>query len=537
MSEVYAVPGVYVTEPDGPSMSIQSGETAVPVFLGFFTPKTPPQKTEPLSCVRIESWLDFSQQFGPSDTLTVNLMSPTTHHATTYMGAHSVRLYFENGGGPCYVLNLPREVKQDISPAVIAQIVPAIELCPDITLLCWCEFVNQKMDTDIYAELAKLLAVSETSGGNPGRFLLTDAWPEATNEQTLPSTWAFKAPVVAENTQVASYFPALLTGYAWNFVDYKSAPDAGYEDFITVEGFTNAEKDLLNKLINKKLIDKDLLKPDSSLAKITLKSLRSTIAALTVDKVIKTDAVTGTNDAAKKSAAEALITQAKGIVTAIDTAVREEITAQRATPVVLRASVAMAGVYARVDRERGVWKAPANVGLVGVTGLIAQGATKGGAKWTNAIPVRIDDALNEKLVDAGVNAIRAFSGQGLRVWGARTMSPTAQTAWRYVSVRRLFNTIERDARSALRTAVFEPNSPPTWERVRGALENYLNALWRQGALQGETPEQAYFVHIGAGTTMTPKDIADGKMIVKVGVAAVRPAEFIILQLTQDVVAR
>lgn len=532
MSEVYAVPGVYVTEPDGPSMSIQSGETAVPVFLGFFTPKTPPPSSEPLSCVRIESWLDFSQQFGPSDTLTVNLTSPQKHHATTYMGAHSVRLYFENGGGPCYVLNLPREVKQDISSAVMEQIVPAIELCPDITLLCWCEFVNQKMDTAIYAELAKLLAASETSGGNPGRFLLTDAWPEAANEQTLPSTWAFKAPVVAENTQVASYFPALLTGYAWNFVDYKSAPDAGYEDFITVEGFTNAEKDLLNKLI-----DKDLLKPDSSLAKITLKSLRSPIAALTVEKVIKAKAVTDSTDAAKQHSADALITQAKGIVTAIDTAVNTEIEARRSTPVVLRASVAMAGVYARVDRERGVWKAPANVGLVSVTGLIAQGATTAGDKWANAIPVRIDDALNETLVNAGVNAIRAFSGQGLRVWGARTMSPTAQTAWRYVSVRRLFNTIERDARSALRTAVFEPNSPPTWERVRGALENYLNALWRQGALQGETPEQAYFVHIGAGTTMTPKDIADGKMIVKVGVAAVRPAEFIILQLTQDVVAR
>lgn len=540
MSEVYAVPGVYVTEPDGPSMSIQSGETAVPVFLGFFTPKTPPPSNAPLSCVRIESWLDFSQQFGPSDTLTVNLTSPPKHHATTYMGAHSVRLYFENGGGPCYVLNLPREVKQDISPAVMAQIVPAIELCPDITLLCWCEFVDQKMDAAIYAELAKLLAVSETSRGNPGRFLLTDAWPVATDEKQSPSAWTFKAPAVAEHTQVASYFPALLTGYAWNFVDYinpKSAPDAGYEDFITVEGFTDDDKDLLNKLINKKLIDKDLLKPDSSLAKITLKSLRSPLAALTVDKVISAQAVTGADDAAKEAAAKQLITQAKTIVTAIDTAVREEIVARGSTPVVLRASVAMAGVYARVDRERGVWKAPANVGLVGVTGLIAQGATSAGAKWANAIPVRIDYALNEALVKAGVNAIRAFSGQGLRVWGARTMSPTAQTAWRYVSVRRLFNTIERDARSALRTAVFEPNSPSTWERVRGALENYLNALWRQGALQGETPEQAYFVHIGLGTTMTPTDIADGKMIVKVGVAAVRPAEFIILQLTQDVVAR
>ncbi|NMT27091.1 phage tail sheath family protein [Serratia marcescens] len=446
------------------------------------------------------------------------------------MGAHSVRLYFENGGGPCYVLNLPRGVGKPIDANVLEKIVPAIELCPDITLLCWCEFVDKKMDTDIYAELAKLLAASETSGGNPGRFLLTDAWPEATNATALPSTWTFKTPDVAEKTQVASYFPALLTGYAWDFVDYmnpKSAPDAGYEDFITVEEFSKLDQELLNKLI----------KTASKLEKITLKSLRSQIAALTVEKVSQTTVVAGSKPADKASAAKALIQKANVLVNTIDKAVREEIEKRRSTPVVLRASVAMAGVYARVDRERGVWKAPANVGLVGVTGLIAQGATSTGVKWASAIPVRIDDALNETLVKAGVNAIRAFSGQGLRVWGARTMSPTTQTAWRYVSVRRLFNTIERDARSALRTAVFEPNSPPTWERVRGALENYLNALWRQGALQGETPEQAYFVHIGLGTTMTPKDIADGKMIVKVGVAAVRPAEFIILQLTQDVVAR
>lgn len=533
MSEVYAVPGVYVTEPDGPSMSIQSGETAVPVFLGFFTPKIPASTSEPLSCVRIESWLDFSQQFGSSNPISVNVGKGTAYeaHAVRYMGAHSVRLYFENGGGPCYVLNLPREAGKAIDSHVFEQIVPVIERCSDITLLCWCEFVDQKMDVGIYAELAKLLAASETSGGNPGRFLLTDAWPIAKDEKESPSNWTFGTPEVAEKTQVASYFPALLTGYAWDFADYlkhKSSPDAGYEDFISIEAFSTADSALLTKLF----------KPGLSLEKISLKSLRSQIATLTEESVNKLNLEERTGVTTGKSEkVKALIQQAKDIVVAIDNAVRKEIEQRQSTPVVLRASVAMAGVYARVDRERGVWKAPANVGLVGVTGLIAQGATTGGTKWNNAIPVRIDDALNTTLVETGVNAIRAFSGQGLMVWGARTMSPAAQTAWRYVSVRRLFNAIERDARSALRTAVFEPNSPPTWARVRGALENYLNALWRQGALQGETPEQAYFVHIGAGTTMTPKDIADGKMIVKVGVAAVRPAEFIILQLTQDVVPR
>jgi len=504
MSEVYAVPGVYVTESNGPSISIQNGETAIPVFLGFFTPKSP-KTQDKLECVRIESWLDFSQQFGPSDHITINVVNKTLH-ATSYMGANSVRLYFENGGGPCYVLNILRKGTDEIKQEVLAQITPAIEQCPDITLLCWCEFINKKMDAAIYAELSKLLAASNSTGGNPGRFLLTDAWPEGNS--ATPSAWAFTAPEVVEKTQVASYFPALLTGYARDYRDYVAQPSSpGYEQLIKVENFSEADLKTLG----------DIKVVEAKSTSISFDMLRGKISALTA----------GGNK-----------TTAQGILTRIETLIQQHVITLPADsdPVVLRASVAMAGVYARVDRERGVWKAPANVGLVGVTGLIAQGFASGGEKWPDAIPVRVDDALNTTLVKRGINAVRAFSGQGIRVWGARTMSPEAQIAWRYVSVRRLFNTIERDARAALHTAVFEPNSSLTWARVRGALDNYLNALWRQGALQGETPAQAYFVQIGLGTTMTPNDIADGKMIVKVGVAAVRPAEFIILQLTQDVAA-
>ncbi|PHI54227.1 hypothetical protein B9T65_00105 [Serratia marcescens] len=214
---------------------------------------------------------------------------------------------------------------------------------------------------------------------------------------------------------------------------------------------------------------------------------------------------------------------------------------KKSAPVVLRASVAMAGVYARVDRERGVWKAPANAGVFGVTSLVAQGVSKGKSdsltKWPSIATVGLDDAMNDKLVKAGINAIRAFRGKGILAWGARTMLPPEKTGWRYISVRRLFNTVERDVREALRSVVFEPNSAMTWELVRSAVDHYLNALWRKGALQGDTPEQAYYVQIGLGATMSQVDIDHGKMIVKIGVAAVRPAEFIVLQLTQDVGAR
>ncbi|MDH0342418.1 phage tail sheath family protein [Chromobacterium haemolyticum] len=184
-------------------------------------------------------------------------------------------------------------------------------------------------------------------------------------------------------------------------------------------------------------------------------------------------------------------------------------------------SGAIAGVYARVDRERGVWKAPANVEIVGATPKFK-------------VPDDIDGKLNVTDGGKSINVIRSFRGTGTLIWGARTLE-TDQTAWKYVPVRRLFCAAEKDIRTAMSTALFEPNSAPTWERVRSAVENYVHSLWEQGALLGDTPEQAYFVHIGRGITMTDEQIKSGTMVLKVGLSAVRPAEFIVLQLTQDVV--
>lgn len=185
-------------------------------------------------------------------------------------------------------------------------------------------------------------------------------------------------------------------------------------------------------------------------------------------------------------------------------------------------SAAVAGAYCTVDSTRGVWKAPANVEIRGLTPK-------------HKVSDVVDGALNVPSSGGkAINVIRAFRGTGPLVWGARTLQ-SDQDTWRYVPVRRLFSAAEKDIRGAMSVALFEPNSAPTWERVRAAVENYLHRLWQQGALQGSTPQAAYFVHIGRGLTMTEDDINQGRMIIKVGMAAVRPAEFIILQLTQDVV--
>ena len=170
-----------------------------------------------------------------------------------------------------------------------------------------------------------------------------------------------------------------------------------------------------------------------------------------------------------------------------------------------------------VDRTRGVWKAPANVSLNRVI----------------APSVKITDADQESLnVDPNgksINAIRSFTGKGILVWGARTLAGN-DNEWRYVSVRRFFNMVEESVKKASESFVFEPNDANTWVKVRAMIENFLTLQWRAGALAGATPEDAFYVKVGLGQTMTAVDILEGRMNVEIGMAAVRPAEFIILRL-------
>lgn len=188
--------------------------------------------------------------------------------------------------------------------------------------------------------------------------------------------------------------------------------------------------------------------------------------------------------------------------------------------VTLPPSAAVAGIYARVDRERGVWKAPANVSVQGVIGPVTK------------ISDEDQKDLNEPTDGSGksINAIRAFAGKGTLVWGARTLDG-ASREWRYIPVRRLFIMVEESARKASAFAVFEPNDLTTWLKVKGMIESFLYGLWERGALAGPTPASAYYVNVGLGKTMTQMDILDGKMIVEIGLAAVRPAEFIVLRFS------
>ncbi|MBM7868049.1 phage tail sheath family protein [Heliobacterium gestii] len=181
--------------------------------------------------------------------------------------------------------------------------------------------------------------------------------------------------------------------------------------------------------------------------------------------------------------------------------------------VFLPPSGSMAGIYARSDNSQGVHKAPANEVVRRTVGLSVQ-YNKGE-----------QDILNPK----GVNLIRYFTGQGIRVWGARTAS--SNSLWKYVNVRRLFIFLEESIKRGTNWVVFEPNDERLWARVHRTIDGFLTGVWRNGALEGSTPAEAFYIRIGRDT-MLQDDIDNGRLICIIGVAPVKPAEFVIFRITQ-----
>jgi uncharacterized protein len=173
----------------------------------------------------------------------------------------------------------------------------------------------------------------------------------------------------------------------------------------------------------------------------------------------------------------------------------------------------IAGIYARTDIERRVHKAPANESIRGVVSL----------------QVNIDEGTQEILNHRGINVIRYFPGRGILVWGARTISK--DPLWKYVNVRRLFIFIEKSVERLTQWAVFEPNNERLWLRIKAILTQFLTTIWKDGALMGITPEEGFFVKCDR-TTMTQSDIDNGRLIVMVGIAPTKPAEFVIFRFAQ-----
>ncbi|WP_323836695.1 phage tail sheath family protein [Photorhabdus africana] len=456
MPTVPTYPGVYIEEDASPALSVSQGNTAIPVFIGRFFPKKDnamPQVT------RVSSWLDFTNLFhvGCVKSITIISTPPSatkkvkkvegdisaknndngevnsdpeeekkadyTYEVTVNytISSDSLKLYFQNGGGPCYILPIAKS--EDTK--TLALIPELIKQALEITLIV-CPEQDSDYRSNIYNSLTPSLL-------NEGYFLIADNQDKASAISTNVSS------------QTATYYPAVKVSQLMQTE----------ENLVVVSGYQDAKANNVTTLTELKEKNPDVYKK----AVTAIKDVNKTIPA----------------------------------------------------------SAIMAGVYCATDANRGVWKAPANIVLNGISD----------------VEERLTDDDQKVMNPKGINAIRYFSNKGFVVWGACTLKKDDDN-WRYIPVRRLFNAAERDIKQAMRFAVFEPNSQPTWERVRSAIDNYLHQLWQQGALVGSHPQEAYFVQIGQGITMSEVDIKQGRMIVKVGMAAVRPAEFIILQFSQKV---
>lgn len=187
---------------------------------------------------------------------------------------------------------------------------------------------------------------------------------------------------------------------------------------------------------------------------------------------------------------------------------------------VLPPSGAVAGIYSYTDLTRGVWKAPAGVALNDIDRPF--------------LTISSDDQelMNISPDGKSVNAIRKFQNRGTQIWGARTLAGNDHE-WRYISVRRFLSMIEESVQNSTKPFVFEPNDANTWRSVEAMIENFLIKVWRNGGLQGGKTDHAYFVNVGLGKTMTQNDIHQGRLIIEIGVAPVKPAEFMIIKVVQQ----
>ncbi|MBL0741135.1 phage tail sheath family protein [Chryseolinea lacunae] len=451
-----ATPGVYVNEISVLPPSIAQVSTAIPAFIGY-TEKALDEKGLPLVGIvptKIFNLKEYEQHFGKAEneTITVNVnlvTSPVSITAVANIASpnphnmyYSLRHYFDNGGGPCYIVSVKPSSTVGVSDTDLSAGIAALEAFDEPTLFVIPEGQAIPTASDYYALMQEAV---DQCADLQDRFTLVDVHDQSGNTTTNIATFRAASALASHLNYAAAYYPNLKTTYEYQYLE------TGVTVNLNKDGV--ASTPLLSTLL-----------PTESIVYHAAK------------------------DAIKKFLHP-----------------------------VLPPTPAVAGIIAATDADRGVWKAPANVAVSAVfdvTDFITDAEQAG---------MNIDPGPGKS-----VNAIRPFNGKGILVWGARTLDGNS-SEWRYVSVRRFFIMVEESTKKATQQFVFEPNDANTWTKVRAMIENYLTLLWREGALAGAKPEHAFFVKCGLGQTMTAQDVLDGKLIVEIGMAAVRPAEFIILR--------
>lgn len=583
----YKTPGVYVEEVTVFPPSVAEVGTAIPAFIGYTErAKKTADNDLNLKPTEIHSLKEFETSFGgpqpealeitvtddasvaagfTASAFRVNTVADGEDPLPSYLLYYAVKMFFDNGGGKCYIVSV------GVYPATIAigdlkNGLDKVALEDEPTLLVVPEAV--KLGTADYTTLVQAMLL-QCGGPAPqglhDRFAIFDVHDGGAK---LDSGALSNNRGYFGNNHLsygAAYYPFLKTTVNYYVKDDETNVAVTYPHFnfgvrvataaalpahAAAAGVLTATADGALGDIDGIAVAKDdriLVKDEGTpsfngIYEVTELGSAATRWVLTrtadvlqfgsrigvaegtnADKILglttNDPIVLGTTGLTFSAAPASQLWTYKTMNTAVYNFVK---TALKDHFVKIPPSGAVAGVYAATDTNRGVWKAPANVSVANVIEPL----------------VRLDNIHQDNFnVDPtsgkSINALRAFAGKGTLVWGARTLDGNSNE-WRYVPVRRFFIMVEESVKKSTYWAVFEPNDANTWVKVRGMIENYLTQKWREGALAGATTKDAFFVRCGLGTTMSAQDILEGRMNVEIGMAAVRPAEFIVLKFSHKV---
>lgn len=480
MASTLMTPGVYIEEKNAFPNSIVALETAIPAFIGYTDFALYQNKSLLLKPTKITSFAEYVTYFGNGFKAKFNVnpddKTVSIKDNQTFYLYNAMRLFYANGGSACYIVSVGTfGDKPEGLPVTLTDFTGSDSQPGPLELL-----LKETEPTLIVIPDAIIL------GEKCYSTVYTKVLALCAETQSRMAIFDLVNPVTIENTNaIVSNFRQQIGA---DFLNYGAA----YYPWLktTIVGpdevdFTNIDTDLATLLPE----------PPAQKAIADFKALGN-----------PTDDDKRTYHITLKAASPTYLLVLNNIKTYLNE---------------LPPSGAMAGIYTLVDNTRGVWKAPANVSV-----------SAADAPSINVTHDMQQDLNVDVMAGKSINVIRAFPGVGTLVWGARTLDGNSQD-WRYINVRRTLIMIEQSIKQGAKAYVFSPNDANTWITVKSMIENFLTNLWKQGALAGAAPDQAFNVQVGLGSTMTPNDILDGKMIVTVNVAIVRPAEFIVITFQQQ----
>jgi phage tail sheath protein FI len=510
----YLSPGVYVEEVDRGSKPIEGVGTAVAAFVGFTArgPSDDPSDPDGIKPRLVTNWAQFETLYGG---FVEGAMLP-----------HAVYGYFNNGGGACYIARIPHTRGGSATPRVALtsgakKQVETLEVSA----------LDQGDNVEVVVEPAE--------GDQPSTFTLrvqaggqeVETFPDLTfgrgnrNVETIVnqesryvrvSAPAASGVSVAERVPAAGRYP-LAMGEAAPIRVSGGDFEGSETDRTGVRGLLIADEvtmvvapDLVTAASNADgELDLDLFKAVQTAMVNHAENAGDRMAILDAPPGMSPQQVKEWREATAMYDSKYAALYYPWLKVANPLANGNGAARMLTIP----PSGHMAGIWARNDDTRGVWKTPANE--------VVRGALD--------VEMKVTKGEQDLLNPIGVNCIRPFGTRGIRVWGGRTLS--SDPSWRYVSVRRLFNYIEESIHLGTQWVVFEPNDNDLWARVKRTVYAFLLGLWRQGALFGAAPEQAFYVKCDEETN-PPESVDEGKLIVEIGVAPVKPAEFVVFRISQ-----